>query len=264
MSKQRANLSFLKLPKGRRTVVDLLTIVGRKASPGYMALDFDMTRATELVAKYKKMGIRSTVTCVLMKAIGLAQQNHPLSRTELTNFGQPVVFNDIVGGITVEREVDGQKVLFFGEVDSPHTLSIPEIAKAIKECAEIAIAESAPFALQTKFSGLPWLLRKIILEFGKAFPYLRLQCQKATFGLTTLGKHGIGFLCSPCICTSTFGIGVVEERVVICDKDLKVSPIMTVSYNFDQRILDVNSAASFLDEVRYLVEGGLADYSAAH
>ncbi len=226
-----------------------------------MALDIDMTLATELISKYKTQGIKSTVTCVLMKAIGLAQQNHPLSRTELTNFGQPVVYNDIVGGITVEREVDGQPVVFFGEVDSPHKLSIPEIARAIKEYTEIAIAESAPMALQTKFSGLPWFLRKWVLELGKAFPFLRLTCQKATFGLTTLGKHGIGFLCSPCICTSTFGVGVIEERVVVADNQVKVSSVMTVSFNYDQRIIDVNSAASFLSEVRDLVEGGLSDYS---
>lgn len=201
------------------------------------------------------------MTCVLMKAIGLAQQNHPLSRTELTNFGQQVLYNDIVGGITVEREVDGQPVVFFGEVDAPHTLSVADIARAIKECSEIAISDSTHFALQEKFSGLPWFLRKWVLELGKAFPSLRLQVQKATFGLTTLGKHGIGFLCSPCICTSTFGIGTIEDRVVVCGNDVKVSPVMTVSFNFDQRIIDVNSAASFLSEVRDLVEGGLSDYS---
>jgi len=261
MNKPLAKFNLFQLPKGRRTVVDLLTVVGRKASPGYIALDFDMTMATELVSTYKNQGIRSTVTCVLMKAIGLAQQNHPLSRTELTNFGQSVLFNDIVGGITVEREVDGQPTVFFGEVDSPHILSIPEIAGAIKEYTEIAIADCAPFALQEKFSGLPWFLRRWVLELGKAFPFLRLQCQKATFGLTTLGKHGIGFLCSPCICTSTFGVGTIEERVVVRDNNVKVSPLMTVSFNFDQRIIDVNSAASFLSEVRDLVEGGLSDYS---
>lgn len=227
-----------------------------------MALDFDMTLANELVSAYKNQGIRSTVTCVLMKAIGLAQQNHPLSRTELTNFGRSVLYNDIVGGITVEREVDGKPVVFFGEVDSPHTLSIPEIAKAIKEYTEIAIMDSAPFALQEKFSGLPGFLRKWVLELGKTFPLMRLKAQKATFGLTTLGKHGIGFLCSPCICTSTFGVGTIEERVVVCGTDVRVSPVMTVSFNFDQRIIDVSSAASFLFEVRELVEGGLSDYSA--
>lgn len=261
MSKQRDSFSFLRLPKGRRTVVDLLTVVGKKAIPGYMALDIDMTLATELISKYKTQGVRSTVTCVLMKAIGLAQQNHPFSRTELTNFGQPVLYNEIVGGITVEREVNGQPIVFFGEVESPHTRSIPEIARAIKEYTEIAISDSTHLALQAKFCGLPWFLRKWVLELGKAFPFLRLQVQKATFGLTTLGKHGIGFLCSPCICTSTFGVGVVEERVVVSGNEVKVSPIMTVSFNYDQRIIDVNSAASFLNEVRELVEGGLSDYS---
>lgn len=249
--------SLTRLPSSRRTVVDLLRIVGGKAVPAYIVIDLDSTWVNTFIQRSKNKGHRLTVTSILMKAIGLAQQNHPLSRTELTAIGKTVTYHDIVGGITIERDVDGQKTVFFGEIESPDTKSIYEIAHELREYSKVAIEKSAVLKLQGLFAAFPYFLRFSILKLGIAFPFLRLQCQKATFGLTSLGKFGMNTVLSPCICTSTFAVGTIEDRVTAKNNVLSIRSMMTVSFSFDHRVIDPNSAARFVDDVRRLMEGGL-------
>lgn len=61
----------------------------------------------------------------------------------------------------------------------------------------------------------------------------------------------------PCICTSTFGVGQIEERAVVKDDQIVVRPMMTLSLVFDQRCMDGGMAAQFLKDVKELLEGGL-------
>lgn len=225
-----------------------------------MVLDIDMTWATQQLSRLKCLGHRVTVTSILLKAIGLAQLNHPLSRSEVISSRKTVTYHNIVGGITIERALDNRPVVFFGEIDSPHAKSIVEIARMLKEYTEISIEDSPPLALQTMFARFPWFFRKPILALAKCLPALRLKCQRATFGLTSLGKYGVASILSPCICTSTFAVGTIEDRVVVHNDEVKIRPLMTLSYNFDQRVLDPISAAKFVREVRILLEGGLENW----
>ncbi len=252
-----ANFSLSRLPSSRRTVVDLLRIVGSNAVPAYIVIDLDMSWVNSLIDGMRNRGERLTVTSILLKAIGMAQQNHPLSRTELTPVGKTVTYHDIVGGITIERDVEGQKTVFFGEIESPDTKSIYEIADELREYSKVAIKKSAVLRLQSIFAAFPYFLRFSILKLGIAFPFLRLQCQKATFGLTSLGKFGMNTVLSPCICTSTFAVGTIEDRVTAKDNILSIRSMMTVSFSFDHRVIDPSSAARFVNDVRQLMEGGL-------
>ncbi len=238
-------------------MVTLLTTVGRSPVPGHILMDIDMTWAQGQMSIFKDSGQRVTITSILLKAIGLAQQNHPLSRTEMISPRKTVTYHDVVGGITIERELNNQQVVLFGEVESPHAKSIVEIAGVLKDFTVTSIDDSPPLALQTLFAGFPWFIRNAIMELGKRLPSLRLKCQRATFGLTTLGKYGVASVMSPCICTSTFAVGTMEDRLVVHNHKLEVRPSMTLSYNFDQRVLDPNQAGRFVRDVRLLLEGGL-------
>lgn len=252
--------TYSHIPQGRKTVIALLKEVGGRAVPGHLLQDFDMTWANNLMTARKADGERVTVTALLLKAIGIAQQEHPSSRTEIINSGQTVTYNDIVGGITVERDVEGEKTVFFGEVSAPQSKSLADIANELDDYSRVSIENSHPMKLQTLFSSFPWILRNLILNIGKSFPILRLQCQKATFGLTTLGKYGISSVMSPCICTSTFAIATIEDKVVVLNGEIVTRSMMTVSLNFDQRVLDPNSAAHLFHDVQKLMEGDLQKF----
>ncbi len=71
---------------------------------------------------------------------------------------------------------------------------------------------------------------------------------------------GAKALIPPCVSTSTFGIGEIEQRAVVRDGKIVVRPMMTITLNFDHRIIDGGPAARFVGDVKRLLEGGLENY----
>lgn len=258
--KEGKSFSFSKLPRVRWNILDLINVVNRDCVPTYLFLDVDMTWAEELRATLGKHGIRVTATALLLKAIAIAQRSHPDTRTAILPFGRTVVFNNIVAGFTVERFIGSQPALFFGAIEEPDTKSIADISAELKAHGEADLDKVWQLKLQDKFTWMPWLLRRIILWVGLRNPGIRLKCMGATFGLSSLGKFGLKAMIPPCVTTSTFGVGTVEQRPVVRDGKIEVRKMMTLTLNFDHRIIDGAPAARFLNEVQLLMEGGLEKY----
>lgn len=238
----------------------MINIVGADSVPTYFFMDIDMTWVEELRSTLGKHGIRVTATAFLLKAIAIAQRAHPDTRTAMLPFGKTVVFNDIVAGFTVERFIGAQPTLFFGAIEEPDTKSIAEISEELRTHAESDVDKIWHLNMQNKFTKMPWFLRRIILWVGMRYPKLRLQCLGATFGLSSLGKFGIKAIIPPCVSTSTFGVGAIEKRPVVRDGQIEVRKMMTLTLNFDHRIIDGAPAARFLNDVQKLLEGGLEKY----
>lgn len=248
------------LARGRKTVVDLLTMIAPAAVPCYLIRDINMSWANQVKSDLQERGVKITVTAILLKAIAIAQKLHPASRSDILPFGRMVTYEDIVGGFTIERDENGSDTVYFGEIESPDQKSLSEIAQELVSYAQSNTSELAPLALQKLYTGLPYLIRRFILAIACVFPSMRIKCQKATFGLTTLGKYNVKSVLSPCICTSTFGIGTVEDRAMAVDGRICVMPTMTVSFNFNTRAMDAEAASAFFEDVCRLMEGRLADY----
>ncbi len=228
--------------------------------PTYLWADIDMTWSEEFRKKLKDAGVKTTVTAILLKAIAIAQRTHPASRTAIYPWGKMVTFNDIVAGFTVERNVGTQPAVFFGAIDAPDTKSVEEIAQELQAYGAADFKEVKPLDVQARFNNMPWLVRRFILWMGITYPAFRLRHMGATFGLSSLGKFGIKSLIPPCVSTSTFGIGSVEDRAVVRDGKIEIRPMMTISLNFDHRAIDGAPAARFLADIIKLMEGGLENY----
>lgn len=235
-------------------------VVGKPADDAFMWSDFEMTWANDLRKRLKKTGQNVTFTAILLKAIAIAQKIHPESRTEWLPFGQRVTYETIVAGFTVERVIDGQQTVLLGEIDDPIGKSFDEIGKELKDHAEGPIDKVKSLHMQNMFSFLPYFVRRTILHFGKRFPFLRLLCQKATFGLTSLGKMGVGSHTCPCLCACSFSIGAIEDRLVVRDGKAVVRSMMTVGLNYDERALNGYAAARFMQTVQRLMEGELEEW----
>ncbi len=256
------NLNFSKssLARARWNVLDLINLFGRQSVPTYIFLDVDMTFAESLRERLKEVGKKVTVTAILLKAIAIAQRAHPESRTAILPWGRTVTFHDIVAGFTVERYVGSTPAVFFGAIERPDTKSVEEIAIELKQYGEAEMCDVPQLNLQDRFNNMPWLLRRFILWAGQRYPWVRLRFMGATFGVSSLGKFGINALIPPCVSTSTFGVGQVEQRAVVRDGKIEIRPMMTVVLNFDHRAIDGAPAARFLQDVVRLLEGGLEGY----
>jgi hypothetical protein len=254
--------SFYKswLDRNRWNVLDLISVIGRGAVDTYLFCDFDMTWLESFRARLAEKGVKTTVTAFLLKAISIAQAAHPLSRTVLLPWGRTAVVNKIVAGFTVERMINGLPVVFFGEILESDKKSLLEISLELKSYGEKEIKDVPQLSIQNRFTWMPWLLRRFIIAASMHLPSMRLKYHGATFGLSSLGKYGIRAMIPPCVSTSTFGVGSVEERPVVEEGQIVARKIMSVTLNFDHRVIDGAPAARFLSDVRQLIEGGLEQY----
>jgi pyruvate/2-oxoglutarate dehydrogenase complex dihydrolipoamide acyltransferase (E2) component len=205
-------------------------------------------------------GHKLTVTAFILKAAAIAQRSHPVSRTFYLPGRRLVTYEEVVAGFTVERLVDNEPIVFFGEIEHADDKPLTALADELKEYCDGDMMSVPKLKEQIQFARMPWLVRQVVWSLGYWFPALRLLCMKATFGLSSLGALGVSFVCGPSVCTSVFGVGEVEERVVVRNGDLAVRPIMTLSLSFDQRVMDGAQAARFLRDVRLLLEGGLEQH----
>ncbi len=248
------------MPRARGGILDVIHIASGPVPAATLFLDVDMTWAENLRKEYEKRGCKITMTAIVLKAIGLAQLEHPFSRTVMLPWGATMTLNEIVAGFTVERYVDGVPGVFLGTVRDPHTKSLEQIGDELKAFGSKSMEEVADLEVQNRFSKFPLWLRRMILWTGMHFPGIRLKYMGATFGVSSLGKYGIKTLIPPCITTSIFGVGSVEERVVVRNGEVIVRPIMTLSLNFDHRAIDGAPAARFLSDVKKLLEGELGTH----
>lgn len=261
-NEQKPNKSFhfSELPRLRWNILDMINIVGADSVPTYFFLDIDMTWIEELRSTLGKYGMRVTATAFLLKAIAIAQRAHPDTRTAMLPFGRTVVFNNIVAGFTVERFIGSQPTLFFGAIEEPDTKSIADISEELRAHAEADLEKVWHMKLQHRFTWMPWILRRFILWIGLQNPAIRLKCLGATFGLSSLGKFGLKAMIPPCVSTSTFGVGTIEKRPVVRNGQIEIRKMMTLTLNFDHRLIDGAPAARFMNDVQKLLEGGLEKY----
>lgn len=250
------------LARCRWNVVDMINIVGKGAVPTYLFYDVDMTWAETLRARLCALGHKTTVTAILLKAIGVAQRSHPLSRTAWLPGGRTAMLHKIVAGFTVERFVNNQPAVFFGAIEQPDSKPVTEIASELRSYSDDDLSDVRHLDVQHRFADMPWLLRRFIIWLGIRYPAIRLRYMGATFGFSSLGKFGCKLVIPPCVSTSTFGIGAVEPRPVAINGKIEIRPVMSLVLNFDHRVIDGAPAARFMQEVVRLIQGGLEEYLA--
>lgn len=238
----------------------MITVVAGRAVPAYLFLDIDMSFCEALRKKFKAIGSKVTITAMLLKCIAIAQRAHPASRTIQMFFGKRAVLNEIVAGFTVERLIDSKPAVFFGAIESPDTKSLEQISQELQAHSTYDLSDINYLKKQDWFNRTPYLFRQIILWLALRLPALRLNHMKATFGLSSLGKLGMKAIIPPCASTSTFGVGEVEKRAVVRDNQIEIRPMMSITLIFDHRIVDGAPAARFLNDIRTLMEGELAQY----
>ncbi len=261
--KERRGFSLSWLDRCRWNVVDLVTVIGQRALPGYLHCDIDMTRVEALRERFRARGQKITTTAILLKAIGIAQRSHPQSRSVPMPWGRIVTLNNIVAGFTVERVVDGKYAVFLGTIEAPDRKPLETIAAELRNYAEGEIADIPQLRTQERFSGLPWFVRHFILWLAMRDAPLRLRFMDATFGVSSLGKFGVRHVMGPCVSTSTFGVGALEDRPVVRSGRMEIHAMITLSLGFDLGVFDAGRAALFMREIRMLLESGLDDYVSA-
>lgn len=251
---------YVRMHPARWNLVDLINLVAKASVPATLFYDIDVTWLEGLRERFSNSGLKLTVTALLIKAIAIAQEKHPYSRTIMLPNGRLVQLNAIEAQFTVERFIDGQPALFFANVKRPDIKAMADITEELRAYGKDPIESVPQLEIEDRFSRYPWLIRQIIIWFGLRVPQLRLKYMPATFGLSSLGKYGCRNLISPSVITSMFCVGEVEERPVAINGKVEIHPILSLVLNFDHRVIDGAAAARFMNDIIDLLRGGLEEH----
>lgn len=259
MQKNRSSVNFSggRLARCRWNVLDLITIVAKNTQPAYLFCDIDMSHAERLRERLAARGSKITVTAILLKAVALAQQAHPMSRTIKLPWGNRVTLECPVAGFTVERLVGEQPAVFFGVIDDPLNSTLVSIAEELREHSQSELSELTQLNRQNVFSRFPWIFRQIGLWFALRVPALRKKVNPATFGLSTLGKFGLSALLGPCVSTCIIGVGSVAQKAVVRNSRVVIREMMTLTLSVDTAVMSIQEAERFMSDVKEIVESDL-------
>lgn len=259
-SESGKSFEYSDVPRPRFSVLDVMDGVLPKALPVPLFFDIDLSWAEALRARYLELGHKIAITSVLLKAIAIAQREHPLTRTFRLPYGKLVTFSDITAGFTVERIVSGTPAVFFGTIRNTDNKSILEIAKELRAYGQDPIDTLPQLDLQVRCLQFPRWISKLALSLCILIPDVRLKLIPATFGMSSVGRWGCKTGIAPCLATVTFGVGEVQDRPVAVDGHVEIRPVVSITLNFDHRIIDGAPACRFMKDVTDLLQGGLEEY----
>lgn len=257
VQEEKPSHEFKLIPRYRWNIIDLFDF-GKRALTAHVICDIDMSKVEEARKQMSEENSPVSITAFLLKAIAIAQTQHPESRTTYMRASRLMTYNKIVAGITFEKEMDEGPVVFLGEIEEPQNKTVRELQQDLDSYETAGIEQMPKFREQKDFAEMSWLTRKAIMFLATWFPSWRVRCQRATFGLSTLGSMGITMSCIRSVCTSVFAEGALEVRPVVVDDEIVIRPMLTLSLCYDQRVVDDAQAAALITCVQTILQKGLA------
>jgi len=188
-----------------------------------LIVEVEATALAEAKQRLAAAALDVTYTDLLIKAVALALQQHPL----------------------LNASFDGDAVKLFQVINVglavavPHGLVVPSVPAADRQ----SLAEIAA-------------LRRDLVERARAGKLTPDELTRGTFSITNLGSYGVDHF-APILNppeAAILGVGQVAERAVVRDGQVVPRLTMHLSLTFDHRVQDGAPAAQFLQTLRRLLE----------
>jgi hypothetical protein len=167
-----------------------------------------------LVAARQACLPKPTWTAIFLKAMGIVAAEQPALRCAYMPFPWMHLYEHPINiaNFTIERQFQGQDVVFFVQVRSPERRALSDLDKIIRTCQEEPVESVKFFKRAIRMSKVPWMFRRLtwwvsLNLFGK------LRCHNfGTFSLTSVAAAGGGVLNMPPLLTSTLHYGLFDDR----------------------------------------------------
>lgn len=220
----------------------------------YGLLDIDLSRLLPLLAqKSETTGHKLTVTHAVARALGLALREHP-DLNVMVRWGSIYERVNVDVFLQVAIIEPGESPDLSGcKIERADHKSVDEIAAEVAQRARgIRSGEDRELKQSKKrIAGVPGILMRPLTRLMSWLTYTlnidarTLGLPKDAFGsamVTSVGMFGIrvGFapIFPPSRCPLLVLVGAVEERVVVCDGQIEIRPMVTLTGTFDHRIID--------------------------
>jgi hypothetical protein len=172
--------------------------------------------------------VKPVWTAMFVKAWAEVARDMPELRRSYLQLPWPRLFEHSVSvaSLMVEREIDGEKVLFPARIKSPAERSLSDITRDIDAAVNKPISEISRNRLILIVSRLPLPLRRFIWWIAFNVPRYR-QHFVGTFGVSTVGHLGVSILQPVSPVTTFLGYGPFAEDSTV-----------DITIGFDHRVMD--------------------------
>lgn len=214
---------FFSIPPCRRLSWDLLWF--NKAVP---LCGHDRRCDLSAVAKARSAApVRVSWPALFLKAYALVAAEVPELRQTWHRWPWAHLYQHphSVGTITIQREVKGQRWLFWGKVPSPETMALPDIQAMIDEFTNGSPRDL--FRHEQKLARLPTLLRRMIWAWNLHVAKRNRPQRLGTFFLSTLAGRGVEIQVPPSIHTGCLTYGPLDD-----------DGVCRVTLAYDHRVMD--------------------------
>jgi pyruvate dehydrogenase E2 component (dihydrolipoamide acetyltransferase) len=219
---------LIKMTGMRRMIARKMLASKVETAQIYMSNSIDATRILEYREKLlpvvdRAVGVRLTITDILMRVTAAAISLHPVMNTRWTPEG----------------------ILWLEDIHMGLAMALEEglIVPVIRDIGEKTLAEIAKVRAQ-------------LVEKGKKGKLIPDDMKGSTFTLSSLGMYGVEEFC-PIINqpeTAILGVGAILEKPVVMNKEVGVRPIMKVTLSYDHRVIDGARAAEFMKTLKAHLE----------
>ena len=202
----------------------------------------------DLVAARRQAAIRPAWSVIIAKAFAIVAAEMPSLRQSFVAFPWAYLYEHVepVASIVVEREYQGENIVFFRCLRQAHLRSLANLDAQMRHAKEAPVESVAEYRLFLRLARLPWPLRRFVLWLSfHASGRLREQ-HLGTFGLTSTAYEGAGLLQLITPLTATLHYSLLDA-----DGGLEMR------LTFDHRVLDGAEAARALVALEKTLTGAI-------
>ncbi|MEW1693769.1 2-oxo acid dehydrogenase subunit E2 [Streptomyces sp. NPDC091265] len=224
-------------------------------APVFLDTEIDTTRVQEHRDAARRAGVRYSVVSYVLVAAAQVLATHPEANAAFQGGRRPRVarFEEIAGKVTLDKEIDGTRLVLATVVPEPHTGGLDGVQRILDRIRDTDPADLPELARLRELHTLPWRRGRAL--FRKAARALELRPRiTGTFAVTSLGHRAVDGFHSVGGTTLTLGVGRVTDRPVVRDGSLAVAPVLRLSLSFDHRVIDGAEAADVLTEIRQVLQ----------
>jgi pyruvate/2-oxoglutarate dehydrogenase complex dihydrolipoamide acyltransferase (E2) component len=176
----------------------------------------------------KAAAVKPAWTAMFIKAWAEVARDIPELRRSYVQLPWPRLFEHSisVASLMVEREIDGEKVLFPARIKSPAERSLADITVDIESALTKPISDISRNRLILLVSRLPLPLRRLIWWIAFNVPRYR-QHFVGTFGVSTVGYLGVSIINPVSPVTTFLGYGPFADDGTV-----------DITVGFDHRVMD--------------------------
>ena len=219
---------LVKLTGMRKIIAQKMLASKIETAQTYMVSTIDATNILEARDKLipvieKRVGIRLTITDILMKVTASAISLHPVINTRWTTDG----------------------ILWFDAIHMGMAMALDEglIVPVISNIGSKSLSEIST-------------VRAELVEKGRKGMLTPDDMKGSTFTLSTLGMHGVeeftAIINQPE--SAILAVGSILDKPTVMNKEIVIRPLMKITLSYDHRVIDGAKAAQFMGTLKKLME----------